>query len=401
MSGFLPYGRQVVEDDDIAAVVATLRGDWLTTGPAVGRFEQELATRVDAPHALACSSGTAALHLAAMAAGLGEGVCAIVPTVTFLATASAVRFTGAEVVFADVDPDTALMRPTDLEQAIARAKWPVKAILPVHFAGQGEDSPALRKIAERAGALVIEDACHALGGSYQRGNAEARYGSCADADMAAFSFHPVKTIAMGEGGAVTTRDPALAERIERFRNHGMIRDAGRFENRTLAFDAGGAPNSWYYEMPAPGLNYRASDIHCALGASQLQKLDRFVETRRRLAELYDRLLAPLAPAVRPLSRTARCNPAWHLYVALIDFKLIGRTRSEFMAALRAKNIGTQVHYVPVSWQPYFAARYGDTPMPGAARYYERCLSLPLYASMTADDVEYVCATLREAVERRQ
>jgi UDP-4-amino-4,6-dideoxy-N-acetyl-beta-L-altrosamine transaminase len=396
LTGFLPYGRQVIEDDDVAAVVDTLRGDWLTTGPVVGQFEEEFARRTGAPYAISCSSGTAALHLAALAAGLGEGDGAVVPALTFLATANAIRLAGAEVVFADVDPDTALMRPRDLEEAIKRARWPVRMILPVHIAGQVCDMPSIKSIADAVGATIVEDACHAVGTSYRDSNrASHPVGACAHSDMAAFSFHPVKTIAMGEGGAVTTRDAQLAERLATLRNHGMTRDPGRFVNRELAFSAEGTPNTWYYEMHEPGLNYRASDIHCALGLSQLRKLDRFVEKRRKLASTYDRLLAPLAPLVRPFGRVPDCEPAWHLYAVLIDFSTLDLSRDRLMRELRERGIGTQVHYLPVSRQPYYRDRYGDLPLPGAQSYYDRCLSLPLYPSMSEDDVERVVTALSE------
>jgi UDP-4-amino-4,6-dideoxy-N-acetyl-beta-L-altrosamine transaminase len=389
MSSFLPYGRQLIEDDDIAAVAEVLRGDWLTTGPAVTRFEEALASAVGAPHAVSCSSATAGLHLACMAAGIGPGDTAVVPAVTFVATANAVRYVGGEVVFADVDPDTGLMRPEDLERALAQANGKAKAVLPVHMAGQCEDMSAISAIAREAGAVVIEDACHALGAT--AGNEPV--GACAHSDMSVFSFHPVKTLAMGEGGAVTTRDPELAERLARFRSHGLIRDHERVENRDLATAADGSANPWYYEMPEPGFNYRASDIQCALGLSQLGKLQRFVEVRRRLADRYQALLAPLAPVVRPIRRTGFCDPAWHLEVVLIDFSAIGMDRAALMRALHAKGIGSQVHYLPVARQPYYERLYGRPELPGADSYYARCLSLPLFAGMRDTDVERVVATL--------
>jgi UDP-4-amino-4,6-dideoxy-N-acetyl-beta-L-altrosamine transaminase len=394
LTGFLPYGRQVIEDDDVAAVDATLRGDWLTTGPVVGQFEDEFARRTGAPHAVSCSSGTAALHLATLAAGMGEGDCAVVPAVTFLATANAIRLTGAEVVFADVDPDTALMQPHHLEDAVKRSRWSVRMVLPVHVAGQVCDMKSIRTISDAAGAMVVEDACHAVGTSYRDGSGASHLvGACAHSDMAAFSFHPVKTIAMGEGGAVTTRDARLAERMAMLRNHGMTRDPERFVNRNLARSPEGNVNAWYYEMHEPGLNYRASDIHCALGLSQLRKLDRFVAKRRELAAVYDCLLSPLAPLVQPLGRVPDCDPAWHLYPVLIDFKTLGKSRDQLMRDLRELGIGTQVHYLPVPLQPYYRDRYGDLPLAGAQGYYDRCLSLPLYPSLSEDDIERVVSAL--------
>lgn len=390
---FLPYGRQVIDDDDIAAVVAVLKGDFLTTGPTVEKFEAAFAERVGARFAVACSSGTAALHLATLAAGLGEGDSAIVPTVTFLATANAVRFVGADVVFADVDKATGLLRPEDLEMAIAASSGNAKAVLPVHLGGQSADMAAIAKIAKRHGMIVIEDACHALGTTLDDGVV----GDCQHSAMAAFSFHPVKTIAMGEGGAVTTNDPVLYEKLTRLRNHGMTRDPQRFSNDDLAFGDDGSPNPWYYEMPEVGFNYRASDIHCALGLSQLRKLDAFVSARRSLADTYDRLLAPFAPYVLPPHRVDGCDPGWHLYAARMDFTGLEIPREQVISRLKVAGVGTQVHYIPVHTQPYYQSLVGQQQLPGAMAYYRATLSLPLFPSMTTADVERVAKTIEEVI----
>jgi UDP-4-amino-4,6-dideoxy-N-acetyl-beta-L-altrosamine transaminase len=392
---FLPYGRQVIDDADVAAVARVLRGDYLTTGPTVAAFERALAAAIGAPHVAACANGTAALHLAALALNLGPGDTVIVPAVTFLATANAAVFVGADVVFADVDPDSGLMRPSDLEAAFARAAAAgrrVKAVFTVHLAGQCADLAATAAVAARHGVPIVEDACHALGTTWRDSRVgDGRYGA-----LATFSFHPVKTIAAGEGGAVATRDEALYKRILRLRNHGMVREPAEFADRALGFD-GGVANPWYYEMPEPGFNYRLSDIHAALALSQLGKLDTFVARRRALAAAYDRRLAALAPLVRPLGRAADCMPAWHLYVVLIDFAAAGRSRAQVMTALRRRGIGSQVHYLPLPLQPYYRARERGTIYPGAAAYYARCLSLPLYPAMTDPDVERVADALEEAL----
>jgi len=372
-----------------------LRGDFLTTGPAVEAFEDKLAGITGGKFAVSCSSGTAALHLATLAIGLGPGDLAVVPTITFLATANAVRYVGADVVFCDVDPDTGLMRPQDLEQAISEHGQAIKAVLPVHLAGQSPDMKGIAKVARQHGIAIIEDACHALGTRYPASGGEAPVGSCRDSDMAVFSFHPVKVIAMGEGGALTTSEPALAARLRELRSHGMIREPARFTNDDLALTKDGTANPWYYEMSELGFNYRASDIHCALGLSQLAKLDKFVERRRLLAARYDALLAPLAPLLRPLGRTPGCLPAWHLYVALIDFDAAGVTRGALMERLKKKGVGTQVHYIPVHTQPYYQGLYGKKALSGAAEYYARCLSLPLFAAMNDEDVERVVKALVE------
>jgi UDP-4-amino-4,6-dideoxy-N-acetyl-beta-L-altrosamine transaminase len=388
---FLPYGRQTIEDDDVAAVAVALRADYLTTGPGVAAFEAAFAARVGARHALACNSGTAALHMALHALGVGPGDTVVVPAITFLATASTAVFQGAEVVFADVDAETGLLTPSTLAGAAVRAGGKVRAVLPVHLKGTVADPPAIAEAAAAFGARVIEDACHALGTRYSA-NGDTETGACAHADIATFSLHPVKTIAMGEGGVVTTNNPQLAARMRHFRSHGIVHDPSGWTQRALGFE-GDAPAPWYYEMPEPGYNYRAPDILCALAGSQLPKLDRFVARRAELATRYDRLMAPLAPHVLPPLRPAGQAIAWHLYAARIDFHALGRTRGTVMRGLRALGIGSQVHYVPVPWQPYWRARQGVPALPGAAAYYARTLSLPLFPAMRDEDVDRVVHAL--------
>ena len=395
VNSFLPYGRQVIDDDDIAMVTEALRGDLLTTGPFVARFEAALAKTVGAQHAVVCANGTGALHMAARALNLGPGTKVVVPSVTFLATASAPHLNGAEIVFADVDPETGLMRPEDLRSALERAGH-ADAVFNVHLNGQCGALEEIAGIARAHGAKIVDDACHALGTAYVAADGAVRpVGSNAFSDLSVFSFHPVKTIAMGEGGAVTANDPEMAAALQRARNHGMTRTASEFAHAADAFDENGEPNPWYYELIEPGFNWRANDMQCALGLSQLNKLGRFVARRRALAAKYDALLAEAAPVLRPIRRTRPCLPAWHLYVVRIDFELAGISRGNLMRTLAAEGIGTQVHYLPVHRQPYFANRYGALSLPGADRYYARALSLPLFASMTEDDVERV----GEALER--
>ncbi len=396
-NSFLPYGRQLIEEDDIAAVTEALRGDLLTTGPYVDRFEKALAKTVGAKHAVVCCNGTAALHMAARALNLGAGTKVIVPAITFLATASAPHINGAEIVFADVDPETGLMGPESLNAAFACAGH-ADAVFNVHLNGQCGDLQAIATVARKHGTRIVDDCCHAVGTAYVAENGTvSSIGSNRFADLSVFSFHPVKTIAMGEGGAVTTNDSDMAERLVRARNHGMIRDPARFENGEDAFDANGTPNPWYYELIEPEFNWRANDIQCALGLSQLNKLGRFVARRRALAAMYDSLLAPLAPLVRPTARTRPSLPAWHLYAARIDFERAGISRAHVMRELQQQGIGSQVHYYPVHRQPYYAKRYGVQSLPGADRYYSRALSLPLFASMTQGDVERVVSALGAAL----
>lgn len=392
---FLPYGHQSIDDDDIDAVVEVLRGDMLTSGPAVDAFEAAFTNLTDARHAVACANGTAGLHMAVRALGLGPGDKIVVPTLTFLATANAAVYEGAEVVFADVDPDSALLTPHTLEQALRRGGPSVKAVFPVHMAGQPADMAGISEVARAHDLKVVEDSCHAIGGTYDTKAGEAvSIGACLHSDMSVFSLHPVKTVTMGEGGVVTTNDDALTHRLRLARNHGMVRDPALFANADLAFAPSGDANPWYYEMAAPGYNYRACDIQCALGRSQLTKLDHFVTRRRELVARYDELFAAAGcEYLRPLARRAGCQPGWHLYVVLIDFAVIARDRAQVMNALRERGIGCQVHYLPVHLQPYYRNQQPDLDLPGAWNYYQRCLSLPLFPAMTDQDVDRVVETL--------
>lgn len=385
----LPYGRQTIEDDDIASVAEALRDAFLTTGPRVVAYEKAFAQAVGAPHAVACNSGTAALHLAVLAADLGPEDAAVVPSLTFLATANVVRMTGAEVVFADVDAETGLMTPETLSTALRANPGPakIKLAMPVHLNGQLCDMPSLATAAQIHGAVLVEDACHALG--------VADVGAARHSQTACFSTHPVKGIATAEGGMVTTRDGQRAERMRRLRSHGMTRDASTFVNTELAFE-GNETNFWYYEMLEIGWNYRLPDVLCALGINQLRKLARFHERRREIASLYDRLLAPLAPHVLPVSN-ANAEHGWHLYVLRIDFATLGLTRARFANAMRERGVGSQVHYIPVHLQPYYRRRYPEVSLPGADAYYARCLSIPFYPAMTDADVHHVAETITSLV----
>lgn len=393
---FLSYGRQVIDDADVEAVVAALKSDWLTTGPAVGAFEAALAEATGARHAVVCNSGTAALYLAMRALPLEPGDAVLVPAITFVATASAAILAGLDVVFADVDPDTGLMDVAAVEAALKCSSHPrIKAVCPVHLGGRMADAAALAAFAEQRGLLVVEDACHALGTDY--GNGSFRVGGCAHSVAACFSFHPVKTATMGEGGAITTNSDELAAKMRLLCSHGMNRAPEQMQNRDLAFAPDGTANPWYYEVGDISHNFRASDLNCALGRAQLGKLPQFIAARRRLMALYARKMAPLAPAIRLIASRPDTNPGWHLCGVLVDFAALGTDRATFMRRLRERGIGSQVHYIPVHLQPYYRERHPSLDLPGANAYYARALSLPLAPSMTEEDVDRVVAALEASL----
>lgn len=359
----IPYGRQTIDDADVAAVTEVLRSGWLTQGPAVEAFETELAEHVGARYAVAFSSGTAGLHAAAAVSGLGPGDVVATPSLTFVASANCARYVGARVSFLDIDEATLSIDPVAVPAEAT-------ALVAVHFAGAPVD---LGRLVHRP-RVVIEDAAHALGAVGPDGPV----GNCANSDLCVFSFHPVKSITTGEGGMVTTNSPDLADRLRRFRNHGMERS--------------GQSDPWRYEIAETGYNYRLSDLHAALGRSQLTKLGGFVERRAQLAARYDAALRQL-PVVLPAPAVPGTVHARHLYpIRVAD-------RRAVYDALRAGGIGTQVHYVPVHEQPLFADPTIDLPV--TQRVGAELLSLPLFPSLTDDDQDQVVAVLRQALEPRE
>ena len=376
----LSYGHQQVEEEDIAAVVKVLRSDWLTTGPVVGQFEAELAAAVGASHGVAFSSATAALHGAVAAAGVEAGDEGVTTPMTFCASANCLVFQGARPVFADVEEDTLTIDPAAIAKRLTRN---TKVIIPVDYGGHPAQLDAIRAIAQQRGLLVIEDACHALGAE-DRGR---RVGSLSD--MTVFSFHPVKHITTGEGGMVVTDDATLAERLRRFRNHGIRRNAADQERRP-----------WYYEMVELGYNYRISDIACALGRSQLERLARNVARRQAIAkrytEAFERLPGIRVPAVRD-----GVTHAWHLYPIRVNPSVASLSRDETVRALRELQIGATVHYIPVHLHPYYRQRFGCRPgdYPVAEAAYQQLLTLPLFHGMTDGDVDDVIQALNTVFAR--
>ena len=373
----IPYGRQSITDADIEAVVAVLKSDYLTQGEAVPAFEQGLADYCQVPHVVACSNGTTALHLACAALELTPQDRVWVSAVSFVASANCARYCGAQVEFVDVEPDTgnicvrALQKKLDLA---TRQQALPKALIAVHLAGQPCDLKEISALCRDHGIQLIEDACHALGARYL----DAPIGNCAYSDMTVFSFHPVKPITTGEGGAVTTRDEKLAAKLRLYRSHGITREPDELQQAS--------PGGWYYEQQVLGFNYRLTDLQAALGLSQLARLDSMIASRQALAARYDALLAQLP--LKPLRQEADRSSGYHLYVIQVA------ERDSLFARLRAAGIGVNVHYIPIPAQPYYR-QLGQDPAnyPGAQRYYEQAISLPLYPTLSQADQDKVIQTL--------
>ncbi|MFV3352502.1 UDP-4-amino-4,6-dideoxy-N-acetyl-beta-L-altrosamine transaminase [Aeromonas veronii] len=377
----IPYGRQSISDADIEAVVAVLKSDYLTQGQAVPAFEQGLADYCQVPHVVACSNGTTALHLACAVLDIGAQDTVWVSAVSFVASANCVRYYNANVDFVDVDPATgnldAVALDKKLQQAVRTHSLP-KALIAVHLAGQPCDLEEIGALCRQYGIVLIEDACHALGAHYQG----SPIGSCRHSDMTVFSFHPVKPITTAEGGAVTTRDQVLADKLRLYRSHGITRDP-----QALLMPS---PGEWYYEQQLLGFNYRLTDIQAALGLSQLSRLDQFITQRRELARRYDALLSLLP--VQPLQQSNNRQSGYHLYVIQVA------ERDQVFARLRAAGIGVNVHYIPIPAQPYYRGLGHDpADYPGAQAYYQGAISLPLFPALTLSEQQQVVDALEQAL----
>ncbi|MFZ5556232.1 MAG: UDP-4-amino-4,6-dideoxy-N-acetyl-beta-L-altrosamine transaminase [Pseudomonadota bacterium] len=386
----IPYGRHFLDEEDVEAVVDVLRHGWLTQGPKVPEFEAAIAERVGARYAVAVSNGTAALHIACAAAGLGPGDVVVTSPNTFVSSANCAAFVGATPDLVDIDLDSLNLDPDQFAEHCTTTRS-VRAVVPVHFAGLPCDMPRIKGIADEHGLSVIEDASHALGATYADGSP---VGNCRYSDMTTFSFHPVKMITTGEGGLVTTNDEVLYRRLLRLRSHGINKLDDPFINASNARTEGEV-NGWYYEMQELGYNYRLTDLQAALGLSQLRKLDQFLERRRQLADRYDRAWSG-HHAIRPTQAGTRDRSSLHLYVVRIDFERIGLSRQEFMKRLRAKGIGAQVHYIPVHFHPYHSkngSREGRFPV--AEGYYRQALSIPLFYALADEEQDFVIDKITE------
>jgi perosamine synthetase len=386
----ISYGRQHVDEDDIRAVVACLRSNALTQGPMIAEFEQAVASYVGVRYAVAVSSGTAGLHLAALAAGAGPGNALLTSPITFVATSNAAVYAGATPLFVDVDADTVNISPAGIEKKLAEHP-DIRVISPVHFSGLPCDMVAIKKMADGASAVIVEDAAHALGSRYADGSA---VGNCRYSLMTVFSFHPVKSITTGEGGLITTNDVDVYQKLLRLRSHGINKDTDAYLLTDNA-KTDGVINPWYYEMQELGFHYRITDIQCALGVSQMKKLDGFVSRRRDLVKRYDVAFAD-SNLIRPAQTEGRDRSAHHLYPVRINFSAAGTNRAIFMNHLRRRGVIAQVHYIPVTAQPFYQKHGCDNAdYPHANAYYREALSLPLYVDLTDSQQDSVIALLLE------
>ena len=375
----IPYSHQSIDDADIQEVLNVLMSDWLTQGPKVKEFEDSLSAYCGARYAVVFSSGTAALHGAYFAAGLAGGDEIVTSPMTFLATANAALFLGGRAVFVDIEPDSGNIASELIEQAITRK---TKAIIPIHYSGHPVEMKEIAEIAGRHNLILIEDACHALGAKYL----DTTIGDCKYSDMAVFSFHPVKSVTTGEGGAVLTNNESFCKKLVMFRQHGVTKESDAF------VDKGESHGQWYYEMQCLGYNYRLTDIHSALGISQLKKLDRFIQRRREIAGIYTEAFKDNTFFDIPVEKSY-AGSSWHLYPIRLKDKYKAE-KAEIFAKLREKGLGVQVHYIPVHLQPYYQELGCAKGLcPNAEDFYEREISVPLYQTMSDEDVRYVIANL--------
>lgn len=379
----IPYGRQWIDNDDIREVVKTLKSDWITQGPKIAEFERELCKYTGAKYAAAVSSGTAALHLACLAARIRKDDEVITSPITFAASANCVLYCGGKPVFADIEQDTANIDPRQIQKNITKN---TKALIPVHYAGHPCNMESIHKIAKENKLIVIEDACHALGAQYYSNGKWIKVGSCKHSDMAVLSFHPVKHITTGEGGAILTNNKVFYERIIALRTHGITKE------RLINPSHGG----WYYEMQELGYNYRITDIQCALGISQMKKLGKFVKRRREIAASYNKRLRNITGYILPVQKEYACS-SWHLYPLQLKENVVSAKKKIF-SNLKKSGIGVQVHYIPVYMHPYYLKQgYKKGICPNAEAWYKREISIPIYPAMNKSHINTVIKKLSDCL----
>ncbi len=385
----LPYGKQTINEDDTVSVASAMTNVLLTTGPTAKKFEDALSEYCGAKYAIAVSNGTAALHLASMVL-LEKGDKVLTTPNSFLATSNAILYVNAKPIFVDIEKNGNI--DLDLCEKELQKDPTIKAIYGVHFSGNSLDQNKLKYLRETYNILILEDCAHSIGADFEGIKA----GSCTNSDCSIFSFHPVKNMTTGEGGAITTNSKDIYERLLRLRNHGMTREENLCQNKTLLYDEKGNLNTWYYEMTELGFNYRITDFQCALGLSQLSKLDMFIQRRHEIAKAYDSAFLQ-DTRIAPLYLFDG-NSAYHLYVVKINFKECNLTRSELFAAMVEKNIGIMVHYIPINKQPYYRnLGYGNENTPIMDNYYEECFSIPMYPQLTNEEQSYVIKSLFEVL----
>ena len=387
-----PYARPDITKEDKKEVFNSLNNQFLTGGPIIKKFEDAISRNFKSKYTIVCNSGTAALHLIYLSLGLKKGDTILTSPITFVATANAAKMCGAEVIFADVDPSTGLLTPENVERAIKKHGKRIKVISIVHLGGRLCDLEGISKIAKKYKCKLVEDACHAPGATYfDKKNKGHKIGSCKYSIASSFSFHAIKHITMGEGGCVTTNNKKISNIIRNRLNHSMIKeDKSQIPKKKFS-------NPWYYEIREIGWNYRANEINCALGLSQLKRLNKLINKRIELAKIYKHELRDLGCISFPKDAFLMNNNAWHLFTIFIDFKKLNLTRKEIMKKLEKKGIGSQVHYIPLFSQPLYRVKNYSRYV-GALEYYKKNLSIPLYASLTKKNITFICNSLREVIK---
>lgn len=401
---FIPYGKQTITNEDINSIIEVLKSDFLTQGPAVEKFESDLCNYLQSKYVSVVSNGTAALHLASLALGLQPGDAVIIPAISFVATSNAVLYCGATPVFTDIDPNSGNICFESAEKAIILAKsngLNPKAIFPVHFSGLPCEPFPLLQFAKKHNLKIVEDACHAIGAQY-RNNINEKFKMVGSyADMVVWSFHPVKHITTGEGGAISTNNTEFATKLKMLRTHGITKSSDQFQNKEMSFDEVTRTNNiWYYEMQELGYNYRLPDILCALGSAQLQRVEEFIQKRKDIANFYRENLEGLMHLKIFHPESNNIQSSYHLFPLNIDFSLLKKSRNQVMLELKKRGIGTQVHYIPIPLQPYYQNnknKFLSTQIINANKFYQNELSIPMYYSLTYEDCNKVIIELKDVL----
>ena len=393
ISRFLPYGTQYIDRFDRNEILKVLSSKFITQGPEIKKFENIFARYVGSKYAIACASGTAALHLSCLALGINSKSKVITSAITFVASANCAEYLGANVDFVDVDKKTFCISVTELEKKLKKKK--IDLVIPVHLSGHSSDMAQIYKLKKKYDFHIIEDSCHALGGKYN----SFKVGSCKYSDISTFSFHPVKPITTGEGGMITTNNKKIYQKLLLYRSHGIHKNSSRFKNRNLAFDNNNQPNKWYYEMDVLGFNYRMNDLQAALGKSQLKKINLFTKKRNDIANLYNESFKNVQNLKIPFKNKDVLH-SYHLYTIQVDFKKTNLTKNKFMKFLFDCGIGTQVLYIPVFLQPYYKRKYNFNPkkFPVSMKYYQQALSIPIFYDLKKSEQKLVIKKIKQMLD---